>query len=218
MLENLDENYAATIIRVKSLVKLEGLDNLRGIPLFGVQCLVGQDVNEGDLGVLFIAGTQLSEQFCKENNLFRHKEFNKDPEKVGYFEDSRRVKALKLRKHYSTAFFIPLSSLGYLGEYDYKEGDSFTHVNGIEVCRKYHVKESKGPGVSKPRKIKQYLVDPKLFPEHFKTHSYFRDNGSIPNSNWITVTQKLHGTSARYCNQKTQRKLSFMERWLKWFG
>lgn len=194
MLQNLDLNYCATIVKVENLQKLEKLDNLLGFPIFNCQALVSKDTQEGDIGVLFVAGTQLSGDFVHKNNLYRKPEFNSDVSKTGYIEEKRRVKAIKLRGNYSTALFMPLSSLDYLG-YDFKVGDAFTHVNGHEVCKKYLIQEQKKsvPGQKKQRKIKKTTVEPKLFPEHIDTSHYARNKHLFKDSDFVIVTCKLHG-------------------------
>lgn len=212
MLQNLDLNYCATIVQVSNLQKLENLDNLLGFPIFNYQALVSKDTKEGDIGVLFVAGSQLSGDFVHKNNLYRKSEFNADVSQTGYIEEKRRVKALKLRGNYSTALFMPLSSLDYLG-YDFKVGDTFTHVNGHEVCKKYLIIEQKKstPGEKKQRKVKKTTVEPKLFPEHIDTSHYARNKHLFQYDEVVIVTSKLHGTSARFCHQKV-RKLSLLEK------
>ena len=101
-------NYVAAVIRVAALVDLDGLDNLKAIQMFGMQALVSKDVQVGDVGVLFSTEVQLSEDFARENNLHRHNNLNDDPTQTGYLEDSRRVKAIKLRGHRSDSLFMPL--------------------------------------------------------------------------------------------------------------
>ena len=77
-----NKNYCATIIKVHNLLELENCNNVVGFPIFGYQAIVGKDTKIAQLGILFTAETQLSEDFCRENNLFRKKELNKTPEKI----------------------------------------------------------------------------------------------------------------------------------------
>ena len=105
-------NYAATVIRVKNLVPLANCDNVVGLPLMGMQAIVGKDTKVDDLGILFPTEVQLSEEYLRFNNLYRHTELNADPNaKAGYFEYNGRVKSMKFRGHRSDAFFMPLESL-----------------------------------------------------------------------------------------------------------
>lgn len=210
-------NYVATVIRVPELVELEGLDNLRGLRMFGMQALVGKDTAPGTLGVLFSTEVQLSEAFCAANNLFRHAELNADNTKKGYLEDNRRVKAIKLRGARSDSLFVGLESFAYLGikPEDFNEGDIFDSINGYEILRKYQVKE---PGVASGPKARVRKVDIEQFPMHIDSENYWRNSDKIPTDAPVVVTQKLHGTSVRYGNVLVRRDLKWYEKLLVKFG
>ena len=216
-LETQDTNYAATIVRVGETTKLEGLDNLVALPFFGFQALVPKSTRSGDLGVLFTAETQLSEEFCSKNNLFRHSEKNEDKVAKGYLEDNRRVRAIKLRGHTSSALFLSLDSLAVLGITGLKEGDTFTHIDGVEICKKFRKPANPNRGPREGRERKSRVID-KLFPKHFDTEQFFKNYQKIPNGSLCVVTQKIHGTSGRFAHQAVQRKLTLLERVAKWLG
>lgn len=67
-----NQNYVATVVRVSNLEKLEGLDNLVAFRQFGMQALVSSTTPVGSIGVLFSTEVQLSSDFAKYNNLYRH--------------------------------------------------------------------------------------------------------------------------------------------------
>lgn len=215
-LEVQDTNYAATIVRVGQTTKLEGLDNLVALPFFGFQALVPKTTQSGDLGVLFTAETQLSEEFCAKNNLFRHSEKNADKDAKGYLEDNRRVRAIKLRGHTSSALFLSIDSLAVLGITGLKEGDTFTHIDGVEICKKYRKTQPRTRGEGNRQK-KSRIIDA-LFPKHFDTEQFFKNYKRIPDGSLCIVTQKVHGTSGRFAHQVVKRQLSWAERWAKWLG
>ena len=217
-------NYVATVIRVAALEDLEGLDNLKALRVFGMQALVSKDVKVGDVGVLFSTEVQLSEGYASANNLHRHANLNADPKQVGYLEDSRRVKALRLRGHRSDSLFMPLSSFAYLWkrgatqdalEKFFEVGDVFDSVEGVEILRKYYVKtpsENTGP------KAKIRRVDLKVFPLHIDSENYWRNSHKISLDAPVVVTQKLHGTSVRYGNVPVLREKGFIERLINKLG
>ena len=217
-----NKNYCATIIKVHNLLELENCNNVVGFPIFGYQAIVGKDTKIGQLGILFTAETQLSEDFCRENNLFRKKELNKTPEKVGYFDENRRVKALKFRGHKSSALFIPVNSLSYLNidTNELKEGDSFDTINGIEICKKYVVKEKNLGGQNKVKGQSKVFkrVEAKLFPEHLDSENFFRNTSKYKENDYIYITQKLHGTSGRFGNILVKKELKWWERLFKKIG
>lgn len=222
-LENKEPNYCATVIRVNTLVKLHGLDRCLGLPVFGLQSIVSASTELGQLGVVFTAETQLDGQFCKANNLYEDASLNADPNAKGYLKAKGRVRAIKLHGNDSNALFMPLSSLAYLGidVNQLKEGDCFTHIDGVEVCRKYVVKEPGTPGKVKlgsGEKLYKSRVAPKLMPEHKDSRFWFKEMDAFDDKQWIIVTQKLHGTSVRLANQICTRQLTRTEKWAKWFG
>lgn len=192
-----NDNYAAEVIVVPELEAVEGLDNLRALRMYGLQALVGKDVQPGDVGILFPPEVQLSEEFCRQNNLFRHSTLNNNPEVRGYLEDNRRVKAIKFRGNNSNAMFMPLSALVPLGfnPSEFSVGDRFDSIDGKEILRKYVVRE---PGVFSGPKPKVRRVAIEQFPTHIDTENWWRNYHKIPVGSAVTLTQKLHGTSVRY--------------------
>ena len=109
-------NYGATVVTIKKIIPLENCDNVVATPIFGFQAIVSKDTQVGDIGLVFPVESQLSEEYCRENNLYRHAELNKDKNVTGYFEDNRRVRAIKFRGHRSDCLFISLNSLKYTGK------------------------------------------------------------------------------------------------------
>lgn len=214
-----NENYAAVVVRLPPLLPLAGCDRLLGASILGYQAIVDTSYSQGDLGVAFPAETQLSDEFCAMNGLYRHSDLNKDKTAQGYLEDSRRVRAIKLRGHRSDCLFLPLESLAYTGAKldQLNVGDVFDVLNGHEICRKYVIK-TKGPSRQQPQEKKFVRVDPRLFPEHTDTGSYFREGDQIPQDAWVYVTQKLHGTSVRLGHTQVLRPLSLRERIAKRLG
>lgn len=222
-----NENYAATIVWVRHLEPLEGLDNLAGLRVLGFQALVPKDTPIGSLMVVFGAETQLSESFARVNNLHRHVALNHDMNVAGYLEDNRRVKAIKMRGHRSDALALPLDALdnwlfnvsgGVL--VDPTEGTVFDHIAGHEVCRKYVIPGSgRGNGQNAVSK-KAQRVSARVFPEHYDTTNGWRNSHLIPDHAYVTITQKLHGTSVRFGNVMVEKEkpLRWWERLLTKIG
>ena len=209
-----NENYAATVVSIKSINELEGCDNVVGTPIFGFQAIIGKDHKVGDLGIVFPAETQLSEEYARENNLHRHGDRNKDEGAKGYLEDNRRVKAMKFRGHRSDCLFMPLESLAFTKAKisDLKEGDTFDELNDHEICKKYEVRRKVGTQRQEKNKLKFVRVDKKFMPEHYDSDNFFRNRDAIAPNTQVIVTQKLHGTSIRIGHTIVARKHSFIEK------
>lgn len=207
-------NYAATIVRVPEPLAVLGLDKLVAVPMFGYQVLTQKEgIKAGDLRVLFVAETQLSEEYARLNNLHREATLNDDAGETGYLEANRRVRAIRLRKINSSALLMPLESLAYTG-IDVSQldvGDTFDTLNGHEVCRKYEVpgkRVQSAPGQPKIR----LRVDQKLFPMHLDTEHLFRNWHVFREPKRVVVTQKLHGTSIRVGRVPAVRDKGWLER------
>lgn len=202
-------NYVARVIQVKNLLTLEKLDNLVGIYYAGMQAIVSKDTKVGDYGIFIPTECQLSDEFCKENNLYRHADNNKDNTATGYLEDNRRIRAIKFRGNASNALFMPLSSLSYTGAdlSSLIEGNEFDAINGHEILRKYMVPRNPVRGAQAQIK-KESRVDSRHMPEHIDTLNFLKFADEIPPETRVVVTQKLHGTSIRIGHTYVKRKLS----------
>lgn len=199
-----DENYAARVVTINNLQDLPGLDNLRGTYIDGNLVLVGKDTLIGMTGVFFLAETQLGLLYCSANNLFKHGELNSNPATRGYIEENRRVKALKLKGYISTGLWMPLSSLvaivGVGGFDDLDVGDTFHKLNGVEICCKYR-RKGRTPGLPDRNEPKatgpRTRVNERAFAQHVRTSHLFANMDKLTGDEYIRLTRKLHGTSAR---------------------
>ena len=215
-----NSTYCATVVKIVSLIKLDNCDNVVATSIFGYQAIVGKDTQAGDIGLVFPAETQLSDDYCKYNNLYRHEDKNEDESKKGYIEDNRRIKAVKFRGNRSSCLFMPLSSLEWTGvDVDkLKEGDEFDILNGKEICKKYvrKVRANRGNLQQKAKRFNR--VDPEFMPEHFKTDHFFKFAPDLNPETDVIISQKLHGTSIRIGHTVCKRKLNFFEKILDTCG
>ena len=214
-------NYAATIVEVNTIVDLNGLDKLVGVPVLGHQALTTRGIQRGDLRVAFTAETQLSEEYASWNNLFRESELNRENTEKGYLEKNRRIRAIRMRGHVSNALLMPLESLSWTGvdTSQLVAGDTFDALNGKPICGKYEV-PVKGSSTRPSSKVSKAFkrVDRKIFPEHLDTDSYWRSKHILTIGREVVVTQKLHGTSFRVGNVPVLRQPSWKERLAKKLG
>ncbi len=184
-------------------------DSIQRAIVCGYSTIVGKEYKVGDLGVFFLGGDiQLSEEFCKANNLL----VIRDPDtgkKIGggYIEEDRRVRVVKLLGVKSEGLFAPLKYFNYLinltGDYYFPffEGDEFSTMDGHPICNRFEhknvkkVKENKRAAEKLRRK---FSTD--CFAQHQKTHHFLLNLSKIPLLSLLYVTIKLHGTSGRTGN------------------
>lgn len=225
-----NKNYCAVITRITKLEPLANCDNIQGALIFGNHVIVGKDTKVGDLGVFFPAETRLDPNFVGINNLYRKPEFgNTDTTKKGFFEQHCRVRVVKFRGHKSEGFFTPISFLDdYLdlgGDFSaFPEGLEFNDVvynNGLTdtICKKY-VPKMNPPSLkvgTKAVKKEDAIVDGQ-FRLHYDTENLRRNTGKINPDDYISISEKLHGSSAVISNLLVKRKLKWYERFLSKAG
>ena len=76
-----DSNYTCSCVTLPELRDVSGLDNLKLATIFGYGCLIHKDSPKGKY-LFFPAETVLSQEFLRENNLFRSNLANKDTTKT----------------------------------------------------------------------------------------------------------------------------------------
>lgn len=220
---NDSNNYAAVVVQIPEPFKLPNSDRLYGLGIFGYTVVVDDSWKEraGQLAVFFPAESQLSGVFTRHANLFRHNEQNADPKQSGYLEDNRRIRAIKLRGTVSNGLALPIEVLeGFTGTRGFEVGQAFDTIDGVEICRKYRIKE---PNVARSREDRKLAkafkrVDEKLFPVHVETDQYLRNEGILSDDDILIVTQKLHGTSWRGARTLVRSELKWYERLAKRLG
>ena len=219
------ENYTATVVKLPIKQKVEKLDNLVKVTLFGNDCLISKDSPEG-LYLFFPAECQLSGEFCFKNNLYSETQLNEDGTQKGYFDKKGRVRALKLKGTISTGFVIPLSSLHYINLDSHsflKEGDEFNELNGSEICRKYVVpaKTQGTPGSGDKNRVNSKLADiliPTQFRFHTTTSHMAKELHRFHPEDIIAITDKWHGSSCILANVYVHKKLNWFQKILNKLG
>jgi hypothetical protein len=212
-------SYTATVCKIKSLRKHPTADRLQLATACGFQVIVGLDTVEGTLGLFLPSDGQLSEKFALANNLVRgvDAEGNKTG---GLFDANRRVRAQKLRGQISEGFWCELSYLKNVvpltAILKLKDGDEFTELDGIPICNKYVTRATryntnqKPSGTAKPKNPR--------FKEHLDTAQFRKCVDMIPPGSLLYLTEKLHGTSARYGRVLCEQSLTRWEKFKKRLG
>jgi hypothetical protein len=213
-------NYTCQIIELPKKQSIPGLDNLVGVNVQGNLCLIGKDSPEDELYLFFPAESQISDIFLNANNLYRNSELNLDKTQKGFFEENKRVKAIKFRGNISSGFVIPARSLrGIITNYENLQlSQEFNSINDIEICKKYVIKTREGRVYTPKERLLDKIIESKFAPEHFDTSHLMKNIDKISLNDEIVVSYKLHGTSARYYNTLVNRQLSWIEKILQKLG
>lgn len=203
----------AIVAKLTEHIPIEGADRIVEVRLLGETIIVSKDTAPGTLGLLFDMETQLSPEFLKNNNLFRHENLNLDSTKKGYFDDNGRVRPIRLKGVKVSGFWIPLDSLSYIGNpTGLKEGTQFTEWEGHKICSKYIPPRTHQQGQSSAKAGLHCA----MFKPHFDTDHLLRNLRDVPVGEFV-ITKKLHGTSGRYGYLLQDNEPKWYERWLGLF-
>ena len=195
------------ITELKNVRKHPNADRLLLGDCFGNTVCVRTDCKEGQLGIYFQSGLQLSEEFCNVNDLVRRKDENGND--VGGYLDpiKRNIKAISLRGEKSDGLFLPIEALDYCFEDDkainhFSKGDTIDTVNGKEICCKYIPKNSSSSGKYKNKnknnsKSKRKINIAPTFFEHVDTDQLAYNLNAFKPGDLVEITLKMHGTSQR---------------------
>lgn len=214
-----EANYAARYVKLTDFVDIPNADSIKHTIIYGNCVIVGKDAEIGMEGIFFPIECQISREFLSKNNQFSDKMLNADQEKVGYFNEKGRVRAVKLRKANSEGFFCSLEYVkNWLGieisEWAKISLDtSFDTIDSKELCKKYYIRERKIQGPGGPKKKKQ---PSRLIPEQYRLHydtSKLADNiHLIDPDDYIVISDKWHGTSISCGRVLLKRNLTFLEK------
>lgn len=214
-----EANYAARYVKLTDFVDIPNADSIKHTIIYGNCVIVGKDAEIGIEGIFFPIECQISREFLSKNNQFSDKMLNADQEKVGYFNEKGRVRAVKLRKANSEGFFCSLEYVkNWLGieisEWAKISLDtSFDTIDSKELCKKYYIRERKiqGPGGPKKKKQPSRLI-PGQYNLHYSTSKLADNIHLIDPNDYIVISDKYHGTSLNCGRVLLKRNLSIWEK------
>lgn len=219
-------NYLCKIVEIKNLRKHPNADRLLVFTVDGNDIITSNQTQEGTIGIYFPLECQIADSYLKANNEYKTKELNSDPlQAPGFFEDKRRVKAVRLRGEKSMGYVAPISTLEYLLGNKYTDltgsiGEEFDTVKGEEIVKKYVIKKQQGEGglnAQRNKKIKESKIIENQFRLHYDTAQLKKNLHRIKPEDVISISWKLHGTSFVSSKILCKRSLRWYERIAKFF-
>lgn len=202
------DNHKAIVAKIYTR-KHPNADKLLIGSCLGYQLICGLDTKDGDLGLLFPEGLQLSNEYVIANDLIRRTDENGNAV-GGMFDQNRRVRVQKFRGEKSEAYWAPLSSLHSFGGTDcLSEGDLLESFYDTPLCNKY-ITRATSQSQNSNKKVRRGELF--CLPKHIDTAQFKRAGEQIPVGATIYITLKIHGTSGRLVRTKVDRELSWFER------
>ncbi len=218
-------SYQAIITKLKNVRPHPNADRVLLAAAANSQVVVGLNNYENEIGIFFGDDGCLSQEMAYTNNLFDKSELNIDTKKTGYFGKNARIRAQKFRGEKSYGFWIELPSVAWTGVdlNELKNGFTFTHLNGKEVCKKYinpatlcHAQQNKQNGPKSPKKLSVRFAYLKT---HMDTRQLRYEIEKIPKGSIFHFTEKCHGSSGRTGRVFAEVLLTpKKEWWNKYFG
>lgn len=174
-------------------------DRLQLATIAEEQVVVNLDVKEDDLLIFFPSDGQLNLKFAEANDLISYIDPKTGKKAGGYFAKNCRVRAQRFRGEASNGFACSIERLITAGVSietvaGLKSDDEFNTLDGIEICRKYLTPKT----LRKITKIKTKKHTSVNFAQHVDTKHLPRAINKISLNSLIWITEKMHGTSARY--------------------
>lgn len=227
--EKANPNYLAKVIRIDNIRKHPNADRLQITTIDGNNVITGLDAQEGMLYVYFPLECAINKEYLSYSNSFEDKTLNADTEVKGYFPSTGRVRAARLRSERSEGYIVPVKNitdwiLSHTGtSVEITEEDvntEFDLICDLEICRKYVVKyireQSQQKNQTKKAKVSRLIED--QFHFHIDTPQLKKFIGNVHPEDYISITRKLHGTSAVISKILCVKPLHWFERLLKKLG
>jgi len=213
-------NYVCKIVKIDNLRQHNNADRLQIANIDFNDVIVGMDTKLGDVCIFFPVESQINSNFISFINGFRDKTLNIDKEVSGFFESNCRIKAIKLRNEKSMGFVVPISQVeSFVGQKIEEEvGTEFDYINDIKLVNKYEIFK---PGMAtrngRVEKRISRLVEGQ-FHFHVDTENLRKNAANIKPEDYISVSYKVHGTSAIFSRVLVKRKLNLIEKFAKLIG
>ena len=162
-------------------------------------------------------------------NGFTSPEMNADTNQKGFFGKHARVRAQRLRGELSEGYIHPVSSVNaflktekikfQIGEDEV--GVEFDSIEDCTLCVKYvnpNVKVPGAPGTKKKTAKRASKIIDEQFRLHSDTSQLKANMHRIDPDSLISISYKLHGTSATSANVLCKKPLKWYEKVLKFTG
>lgn len=229
--KNANPNYLCKIVKLEGLRKHPNADRLQLVDIDFQTVVIGLDAKDGDIYVYFPLECQINADFLSYTNSFRDKTKNSDTGKAGFFEDTCRVRAAKLRGEKSMGYIVPLKEVWEWSLGEKVPGvindrplinQEFDTINGKLLIKKYVVKNTQQQGSGKSKAQKRIEKISRIIEGqvhlHSDTENLRKNVHKINTDHIISITYKTHGTSFWVSNVPVKRQLKWYERLLKKIG
>lgn len=225
-------NYTARVVKLPAPRPHPNANKLQLVTLAGDTVITGMDAKEGATYIYFPVECSINRDYLHWSNSFASANLNADVEKKGFFSDSGRVKAIRLRGMPSQGYIVPASNIADwlksrgVAVSEFPIGAEFDDIEGLEICKKYVNAAALQRQLNAERAAKnrggKVKRTPKIIDNQFRFHGDTKQlkyglDRVTPDST-VAITYKLHGTSGVFSKVLCNRKLSLVEKIAKFLG
>jgi hypothetical protein len=228
------KNYLAKVVKLGELRKHPGADKLQIAFIDGQNVITGLNAKEGDIYIYFPLESRLNSDYLSWSNSYSKTELNVDKTAKGFFPSASRVKTAELRGIYSEGYIVPVQSLvDWLNSIkikatvsDFEVGVEFSHFGETFIADKYinfdavrRAQNLERNAANKKGKVKREskLVD-NQFRLHLDTSPLKKNLSAIHPNDFISISEKIHGTSGVFSKVLCKKNLRWYEKILKKLG
>lgn len=223
-------NYLAKIINIKEFSPHPNSEVTRMKIAYvdGYSICMGIDEKPG-FYVYFPTLCKINPNLLAYSNLYRDKELNNDPTKTGFFENSGKVKAIKLKGVLSEGFLLPFVTFSNwiidsvnieLPEQpDGLEFDEIEHNGKTFWVNKKYITQSytKSKSNKRDKTLKKFnRIREDQFHFHYDTVILKKEPYAIQPDDIIHISGKIHGTSGISAYVLCHKPLNWKQRIAKW--
>ena len=227
-------NYLAKIVKLPKLQNHPNADRLQICNLLGNSIITGLAAKEGDVYVYFPLESSLNTEYLSWSNSFADAELNRDKTKKGFFSDSGRVKACRLRGSKSEGYIVPLTDLQEWLRFCGKDFEitedlinkDFDSFDNILICEK-HVNRQElyllhKERLAQSRKDKKKVRVSKIIEDQFRlsqdVEQLGRNLNKLNPEDFISISVKMHGSNGVISRVLCKKPLSWRDKLFKFFG
>ena len=233
--KNFNENYLAKVVDIQMFRPHSNptVTKLKCCNIDGYNIITGINEQPG-LYIYFPSGCTINPSLLSYASLYRDSTKNADENKKGFFEANGRCKTINLKEEYSEGFLLPAEVFSnWIVDSVNKEikliaGTEFDAVsngtNSFWVNKKYVVPSSSKQGGTNPnskttkqKSLKRLnkVID-EQFNFHYSTTLIKKCPFVLSPDQLISITEKVHGTSAISAYVLCKQELNWKQKIAKW--
>lgn len=224
-IQSKNPNYLAKVVKLPELRAHPNADKLAVVTIDGQNVITGKDAEAGALYIYFPLECKINGGYLSFSNSYSDGDLNRDKTVKSFFQKQGRVKTIRLRGMISEGYVAPVKTVEEWMGVKFDEsmtGTEFDTIDGTLFVEKYVLvkKETQDAGARKKQgqvKRESKLVD-NQFRLHVETAQLKKNIHNINPDDYISISEKYHGTSFVAGKVLCKKPLKWYEKCLMTLG